>query len=449
MAKELVMPRLSDTMESGTIGKWHKKVGDQIKRGEVVAEIETDTPNMDMEAFSDGIMARILVGEGETAALGQIIAIVAKDAAEAEKLQSEGDTSAGNGASAPQSAIATPQAATPISEETPNQAPAETAAPPELSAGAEPQGSPQSASNGRVKASPLARRVAQEHGLDLARISGTGPGGRITRDDVESFRKQGGAAAQPAEQPQAVATYTPPQPLETGAPPAPGRDPRPVEMTRMQQTIARRMSEARFTKPEFVLTVDVDMTEARALLQSLKSVEGAPKVGPNDLLIKASALALAQHPEVNAGWENNSIVRYGNVNIANAVAIPGGLVAPVIRNADRKGLGQVAHDSKDLTQRALNGKLAPNEYEDGTFTISNLGMYGIEQFTPIINAPAAAIMGVGTMEPRPVVIDGEIVVRQRMKLSVAFDHRIVNGAEGAQFLQTLVRLLEHPVLALL
>jgi pyruvate dehydrogenase E2 component (dihydrolipoamide acetyltransferase) len=198
-----------------------------------------------------------------------------------------------------------------------------------------------------------------------------------------------------------------------------------------------------------VLTVDVDMTEAREFLQSLRGIEGAPKVGPNDLLIKVSALALAQHPGANAGWENNTIVRYGNVNIGNAVAIPGGLVAPVIKNADKKTLGQIATESKDLAQKAQTGKLAPHEYEDATFTISNLGMYGIEMFTPIINAPAAAIMGVGSLGPRPVVVDGEIVIRQRMHLSVAFDHRVINGAEGAEFLQTVVRLLEHPMLALL
>jgi pyruvate dehydrogenase E2 component (dihydrolipoamide acetyltransferase) len=435
MASELVMPRLSDTMETGTVGKWHKKVGDQIKRGDVVAEIETDKANMDMEAFADGILAKILVDEGESVGLGQPIAIVARDEAEAKKIQEEAAPPSGNGSTAPRESA--PSGDGSAAQQTLDQDLPEQQGPP-----ARPQQGSTTPEE-RVKASPLARRIAQEHGINLVDVGGTGPGGRITKEDVQSFLQQVAPVGQ-IEQPAA-----PPRYEEPAQPPAPGRAPQPVEMTRMQQTIARRMTEARFTKPEFVLTVDVDMTEARAFLQSLKAVEGAPKVGPNDLLIKAAAMALAQHPEANAGWENNTIVRYGNVNIGNAVAIEGGLVAPVIKNADRKTLGQIATESKDLAQKAHGGKLAPHEYEDATFTISNLGMYGIEMFTPIINAPAAAIMGVGSLGPRPVVVDEEIVIRQRMHLSVAFDHRVINGAEGAQFLQTLVRLLEHPMLALL
>jgi pyruvate dehydrogenase E2 component (dihydrolipoamide acetyltransferase) len=435
MASELVMPRLSDTMETGTVGKWHKKVGDHIARGDVVAEIETDKANMDMEAFSDGILARILVDEGQSAGLGQPIAIVAKDEAEAQKIQSEAPAASGNGASAPAEAPASGNGSG--ASPKPDQVPPQQAGPP-----VKPQAG-ETVPEERVKASPLARRIAQEHGINLVDVAGTGPGGRITKEDVQSFLQQAAPVGQ-IEQPAAPPRYEEPQ----GAP-APGRAPQPVEMTRMQQTIARRMTEARFTKPEFVLTVDVDMTEARAFLQSLKNVEGAPRIGPNDLLIKASALALAQHPGANAGWENNSIVRYGNVNIGNAVAIEGGLVAPVIKNADKKTLGAIALESKELVQKAQNGKLAPHEYEDATFTISNLGMYGIEMFTPIINAPAAAIMGVGALGPKPVVVGDEIAIRQRMHLSVAFDHRVINGAEGAEFLQTVVRLLEHPMLALL
>lgn len=440
MASELVMPRLSDTMETGTVGKWHKKVGDRIARGDVVAEIETDKANMDMEAFADGILAKILVDEGQSAGLGQPIAIVAKDEAEAQKIQEEGSpSSAGNGSTAPRETATGGDGSAAPDQDQPEQA-----GPP-----AKPQQG-ETVPEERVKASPLARRIAQEHGIDLVDVAGTGPGGRITKEDVQSILQQAapvGQIEQPAKQDEAPAVA--PRPQEPAQPPAPGRAPQPVEMTRMQQTIARRMTEARFTKPEFVLTVDVDMTEARAFLQSLRNIEDAPRVGPNDLLIKASAMALAQHPEANAGWENNTIVRYGNVNIGNAVAIEGGLVAPVIKHADKKTLGQIAVESKELVQKAQTGKLAPHEYEDATFTISNLGMYGIEMFTPIINAPAAAIMGVGALGPRPVVVDGEIVIRQRMHLSVAFDHRVINGAEGAEFLQTVVRLLEHPMLALL
>jgi pyruvate dehydrogenase E2 component (dihydrolipoamide acetyltransferase) len=226
------------------------------------------------------------------------------------------------------------------------------------------------------------------------------------------------------------------------------RAPERVEMTRMQQTIARRMAEAKFSAPEFILTAEFDMTEARKLIRQLREVEGAPRIGPNDLLIKATAAALTQHPEMNAGWDDG-IVRYGRINIGNAVAIEGGLVVPVIQDADKKSLGQISRESKALIEKARNNKLAPSEYEGGTFTISNLGMYDIEQFTPIINLPEACIMGVGSIKPVPIIVNGEEAVRERMKVTISCDHRVVNGSIGAEFLQTLRKLLENPMLAIL
>jgi pyruvate dehydrogenase E2 component (dihydrolipoamide acetyltransferase) len=220
-------------------------------------------------------------------------------------------------------------------------------------------------------------------------------------------------------------------------------------MTRMQQTIARRMTEARFSKPDFVLTVEIDMTEARGLLKQVSSTEGAPKVGPNDLLIKAAASALQQHPDINAGWENDGIVRYGRINVGFAVAIEGGLVVPVLMDANHKSLGQIAQEAKSLIDKSRSGKIAPSEYENGTFTISNLGMYGIDQFTPILNPPEACIMGVGGLVQKPVAVDGEVVVRDRMRVDLACDHRVINGVQGAEFLQTFRRLLERPMLLLL
>jgi pyruvate dehydrogenase E2 component (dihydrolipoamide acetyltransferase) len=220
-------------------------------------------------------------------------------------------------------------------------------------------------------------------------------------------------------------------------------------MSRMQGTIARRMTAAKFSAPEFVLTAEFDMTEARKLLRTISGEADAPKVGPNDLLIKAVAGALRQHPEVNSGWEDDGIVNYGRVNVGNAVAITGGLVVPVIQDADSKTLGQIASESKDLIERARANKLAPAEYEGGTFSISNLGMYGIDQFTPIINVPEACIMGIGAITPTPVVVDGEVVVRDRMKVTLSCDHRVVNGAQGAEFLRTLRRLVENPLLSVL
>jgi pyruvate dehydrogenase E2 component (dihydrolipoamide acetyltransferase) len=431
MATELVMPRLSDTMDTGTIGKWLKKVGDEIKEGDIIAEIETDKANMEMESFSSGVLARIIVDEGQSTGVGEPIGVVAADAAEAQKIQSEGPAPA--------------QAAGPSSAaEAPSQPPPEQGPP------AKPQVGDTEPTE-RVKASPIARRIAQEHNISLLDVAGTGPGGRITKEDVQSFLKQAAPVGQelarpaPAAQPQTQPAQPAPQPAGAAA----LRGAQPVEMTRMQQTIARRMVESRFTKPEFVLTTVVDMTEAQALIRSLRGMEGAPRIGPNDFLMKTVAVALRQHPELNAGWENDGIVRYDRVNIGNAVAIEGGLVVPVIKDADRMSLGEISRESKGLIEKARNNKLAPSEYEGGTFTISNLGMFGIEMFTPIINAPEACIMGVGSITPTPVVRDDDITVRSLMHVTLSCDHRVINGAQGAEFLQTLKRLLESPMLAVL
>lgn len=454
MATEIVMPRLSDTMDTGTVAKWLKQEGDAVKRGEIIAEIETDKANMELESYASGILARIVVGEGQSASLGQPIALIAKDADEAKGLSSGGDAKESKTAerSGPSAQAQTPesQAAVPVGEAPSggDSSPNGSAAQSPLSDGHGAQG--QAAPGGRVKASPLARRLAKEHDLDLSAISGTGPGGRITKDDVQSYLESAPAGTPAGEQPAQEPAQAPEQaPVERQPAVATGRGGQPVEMSRMQNTIARRMTEARFSAPDFVLTSEIDMTEARTLLKSIAAVEGAPKVGPNDLLIRAVALALAQHREVNAGWEGGTMVQYGRVNVGFAVTIPGGLVVPVVRDADRKSLGQIASETKPLIEKARGGKLAPSDYEDGTFSISNLGMYGIDQFTPIINVPEACILGVGSITPKPVVVDGEIVVRDRMRVNLACDHRVVNGAQGAEFLQTVRRLLEHPMLALL
>ncbi|HZS94107.1 MAG TPA: dihydrolipoamide acetyltransferase family protein [Chloroflexota bacterium] len=429
MATEVVMPRLSDTMETGTIAKWLKNVGDQVDKGETIAEIETDKANMEMESYASGILAKITVGEGQSAGVGEPIAVIAANESEAKTLQ--------NG---PQ-----PEAPETTGKDEPDQVPPDQGPPSQPQIGkTEP--------NERIKASPLARRLAQEHEINLSDVGGTGPGGRITKEDVLSFLKQtapvGQAAQQQAPAPaptrQEAPARRPEQPQPSG-----GRGGQPVEMTRMQRTIARRMTEARFSKPDFVLTVDIDMTAARQLLQNIAGTANAPKVGPNDLLIKAAALALVRHPKVNAGWEGDSIVRYNRVNVGFAVALEDGLVVPVVRDADQKSLGEIARDAKELIDKARSGKLAPSDYEDGTFTISNLGMYGIEQFTPIINPPEACIMGVGAIEQRPVVVDGQVTIRDRMRVSLACDHRVIDGAQGAQFLRTFVGLLENPMLTVL
>jgi pyruvate dehydrogenase E2 component (dihydrolipoamide acetyltransferase) len=437
MATEVVMPRLSDTMDEGTIAKWLKHEGDEVKRGDIIAEIETDKSNMELESYANGILAQIIVQEGQTAALGQPIAMIAADQDEARQLKSGGKEAAQQQRSAAPESRPEPRAAAPshngqgaAEQEAPAAAPVAVAREP----------------GERVKASPLARRLAQEHGLELATIPGTGPGGRITKDDVQAYLRQA-PAAQPATQ-EAPAEQPAAQPAPVSAEQG-GRASQPIQMTRMQQTIARRMAESKFSAPEFLLTAEYDLTEARALLKNIGAVEGAPKVGPNDLVIKAAATALRQHPEVNSGWENGGIVRFGRINVGNAVAVEGGLVVPVIHDADQKSLGQIAVESKALIDKARAGKLQPNEYEGGTFTVSNLGMYGIDQFTAIINPPEACILAVGAIVTKPVVVDGEVVVRDRMRVTLTVDHRLINGAQGADFLRTLRQLLENPMLVLL
>lgn len=469
MSTEVVMPRLSDTMDSGTVARWHKHEGDQVKRGEVIAEIETDKANMELESYADGVLAQIVVNEGESAGLGQPIAVIAADEKEAQSLRS--------GGAAQESGASSRQEAVPAGREVSTQAaygadastdieqvpssPGERLRAGGEAEGAEPQANGTSTEratagdgNGRIKASPLARRLAQEHDVQLVHVQGTGPSGRITKDDVLAFVRR--SAAAPSEQPEAAPQPSAPTQAPQAAPPPAaqptadgGRAPQPVEMTRMQQTIARRMAAAKFAAPEFILTAEIDMTEARALLRGISATEGAPKVGPNDLLTRAVASALQQHQEVNSGWENDTMVRYGRINVGVAVAIEGGLVVPVIKDADQKSLGTIARESKGLIERARGGKLAPHEYEGGTFSISNLGMYGIDQFTPIINTPESCILGVGAIVEKPVVVDGEVVVRDRMRVTLSCDHRVVNGAQGAEFLRTLRQLLEHPMLTLL
>jgi len=448
MATEVVMPRLSDTMDAGTVARWLKQEGDQITRGEIIAEIETDKANMEMESYANGILAQILVAEGQSAGLGQPIAMIAASQEEAESLRGSG-----TGASSEATTRTAPAVISDNGAQTEPAAVTEQPAPvkqheaePEAIEPTETRAAAAEAP-GRIKASPLARRLAAEQQINLVEVTGTGPGGRITKEDVQAFRKLAGASLAPT-----AAAEAQPQVAAPASPQLDGAGPRgaqQVEMTRMQRTIARRMTEARFSAPDFVLTAEFDMTQARVMLAGIKGAAGAPKVGPSDLLLKAVAGALTQHPEVNSGWENDGIASYSQVNVGFAVAITGGLVVPVVRDANAKTLGQIAVEAKGLIDRARNNKLTPSEYEGGTFSISNLGMYGIDQFTPIINAPEACILGVGAITPKPVVVDGQVVVRDRMRVTLSCDHRVVNGAQGAEFLQTLRRLLEQPLLALL
>lgn len=425
MTVEIVMPRLSDTMDAGKVAHWNKNVGDEVHRGEVLLEIETDKANMELESYADGILANIAVGEGESAPVGSPIGVVAENETELELLRSGPGPSVKEAADHDASAAAAGEIGQPHGPE------------PEHPAGARPK-----APATRVKASPLARRMAAEHDLDLSAVPGTGPNGRIIREDIEAYLRQ-----RRTEAPRAEESVTR-GPAERAEIPVAAED-ESVPMSRMQQAVARRLSESKFSAPHFYVTVEIDMTTASAFIQQVRAADPSARVGPNDILVKACGLALKRFPNVNASYHDGQIVHHGRVHIGNAVSLPDGLITPVIRDADTKTLGTIAAESKQLTARAREGKLQPSEYEDATFTISNLGMYGVEQFTAIINPPGSAILAVGSITPKPVVVDGAIVVRDRMRVTLSVDHRVIYGAEAAEFLAELRRLLEQPVLIFL
>ena len=422
------MPRLSDTMDRGTIAHWNKKAGDRVKRGEVLLEIETDKANMELESYSDGILAKIMVAEGETANVGAPIGIVAKDEAELKEIDS-----GSAGVAAQSSENGKPEPAEAAAAQVPE--PTEAV-------------SPAASENGRVKASPLARRIAQQRGIDLSHVTGTGPGGRIVREDVESFVPLGASASQPAPvapgYPEAVGK---PQPAaHEQAPPAADEQ---VPLTRMQQTVATRLAQSMSTAPHFYVTAEIDMTHAVRMRAQINDAEPDLKVSFNDLVVKAAGVTLRKFPQINASFNGAGITRRADVNIGIAVDLPGGLIVPVLKHVDRKGLREIATETKDLVAAAREARLKPDSFEGGTFTVSNLGMFGVDQFTAIINPPESAILAVGAIAEKPVVVDGQIVIRSRMRVTLSCDHRVIYGADAAAFLAELRRTLEHPVLALL
>jgi len=423
MSINILMPALSPTMTEGKLAKWHVKEGDTVKSGQVICEIETDKATMEVEAVDEGKVGRIVVAEGaEGVKVNAVIAI----------LLEEGEKEVPKDAAAP---AAAPAAAKPA----PAAAPA--AAPAPLAPKSAPAPQPAVASAGaRIFASPLAKRIAADKGLDLSRIKGSGPNGRIVKADVESA-KPGAPAAAPAAAPAPRAA--PP----AGAQPvfvAPG-DTR-VPHTAVRKVIARRMLESKQTVPHFYLTVDLEIDALLAARQAINAVaeKKGIKVSVNDMVIKACAKALRDHPECNASWTEDEMIQYGAVDISVAVATDRGLITPIVRSADMKGLAQIATEMKDLAARAKVGKLKLDEFQGGGFTISNLGMFGIQSFSAIINPPQAMILAVGAGEERAVVRKGQMVVRNMMSCTLAVDHRVVDGAMGAQFLQTLRAYVEQP-----
>ncbi|MCW2974368.1 MAG: Dihydrolipoamide acetyltransferase component of pyruvate dehydrogenase complex [Thermoleophilia bacterium] len=423
MATQVKLPRLGQGMDEGKVLQWLKAEGDAVAKGDDLYEVETEKVNVEVEAPADGVVLKVLVGEGETVAIGTTLAWIG---AKGESIP-DGDAPAD--APAPAAAAAAPA---PTATPTPSTPAAPVAATP--GPAATPAAAPAASTDTRVKASPLARRIASEKGIALEGVAGTGPDGRIVARDIEGTEAPAATAA-----PQAA-----PAPVASSAGLA-GPGVERVELTSMRRTIARRLTEA-WAAPAFYLTRDIDMTAANELrARMLKSVpEGATRPTVSDILTKAAAVALRQHRDMNSHFVGDAILKFADVHVGMAVATPAGLVVPVIRDAHVKTVKEIAADRSALVKKARDGKLHPTEFEGGTFTISNLGMMGIDEFTAVLNPPAAAILSVGRTADRAVVVDRRVVIRPIMTITLGCDHRAVDGAVGAAFLQTLAQHLEDP-----
>jgi len=421
MISEVVMPQMGADMTEGTVVRWVKHEGDAVERGEVIAEIETDKANVEIEAFDAGTFRKALAAEGDTIPVGTVIAVIAAP---------EDDISQFDAAAAPQPA-APPEAAAkaqkpapPATEQPPPQTPAPTPAQAAAPAPTPAQAAAPAPTDGRVRASPVARKLAQERGVDLARVRGSGPDGRIVRRDVE-------AAASGAVTSQAAA--------------APRNAVEIVPMSRIRQTIARRMAQSKREAPHYYITLDIDMTEAERIRHQLNDLwHGETHVSVNDLIVRASALALAKHPMFNAWYVEDTVQRHEAINVCIAIALDDGLIAPAILDCRTKSLRDVAQASRSLVERAKSGALKPEEYSGGTFTVSNLGAYGVETLIAIIQPPQTAILGVGAVREAPIVREGQVIVAQMMQVALSADHRVTDGALGAQFLNEIRKLLETP-----
>ena len=415
---KVVMPKLSDAMEGGKIIKWLKKEGDRINGGDILAEVETDKADVEMEAFGAGVLRKILVPAGESAPIGALIGVIAEPGDDIAALVASAP--AGVGAAPPPR----PAAVTPSAPVAPVARPAAVVSAP----AAFPAGPGQGAQAGRVKASPLAKKIAAQSGVDLRLIQGSGPGGRIIRRDVEAAGS-GTAAAMPVAVPAAVS----------------GAEFEDVPLTQIRAAIARRMPLSKAPVPHFYVTSEVAMDPAWELREQLNALEGQPKISVNDLVIRACALALLKHPGVNASLQGDAIRVYRRAHIGIAVALDDGLITPVLRDCHAKPLAQIAVEARDLVERARHRKLRAQELSGATFSISNLGMFDVAEFSAIINPPEGAILAVGSVRRVPVVDDTGLGVGRRMLLTISCDHRVMDGAMGARFLQDVKRLLEEPL----
>ena len=418
MAEIIRMPKLSDTMTEGVVAEWHKKIGDEVESGELLAEIETDKATMEFESFQDGVLLHIGVDKGGTAPVDSVLCVLGEKGEDITELLASAEAEAPSEA-APEAPEPTPAPAPAPAVPAPVAAPSPAAAAP---AAAAPAPAP-AISNGRVKASPLAKRLAEERGLSLGLIPGSGEGGRIVKRDVEAFVGGGASAAT------AVERFT------------------EVGVSQMRKTIARRLAESKFTAPHFYLSLTIDMDAAMVARKAINE-RGPHKVSFNDMVVKAVAMALKNHPAVNSSWLEDRIRYNEHVHIGVAVAVEDGLLVPVVRHANVKSFGEIGVEVREFAQKAKDKKLQPSDWEGNTFTISNLGMFGIDEFTAIINPPDACILAVGGIQAVPVVRDGAVVPGHTMKVTLSCDHRVVDGATGAAFLNEVKQNLENPVLML-
>lgn len=428
MAKIIGLPKLSPTMEEGTLVEWTKKEGDPVEVDDLLAEVETDKATMEFRSFDKGVLLKILVQPGESLAPDTPVAIIGEAGEDISALLAEveaGRAKSKQAAEAPASPADPGGAAAATATATGTAA---SSTPASSTAGQTPQAAPRA--DGRVLASPLVRRMAREEGVDLSVVGGSGPHGRIIKRDLEAFLTSGGAAAATRD-----------------AGPRPG--PRVVKASQMRKTIARRLTESKQNVPHFYLTVDIDAEPMIAARQQMNALLDGEKVSFNDIVLKACAIALRNVPECNASWMGDEIHYHQVVDISVAVAVPDGLVTPVVRDADRKGVLAIAREVKELAARARDKKLKPEEMTGGTFSISNLGMFGIEEFAAVINPPEGALLAVGSIRDAVVVRGGELAAGKRMKVTLSCDHRVVDGAVGARWLQELQRLLESPMAMLL
>ena len=449
MATKVVMAQLSPTMEEGRLLEWKVKEGDRVEPSDVLAEIETDKANMDIEAMSGGVVRKLLVEEGATVPVGAIIGILGDEEEDIAGLLEEAKASLEGAPPAPEpeeepaEPEAEPAAAEPEAE-------GESGAPEEPAAAADREPAdgtspPRDRTAGeRVRISPVARRMAEDAGIDPTSVEGSGPGGRVVKADVERAIRSGSARA-------TAATATAKSgPGPAAVPVGPARlEEMEIPLSQMRKAIAKRLTQSIGPVPHFFLTTEIDMGRALDLRAEMNARIAPEKIGVNDLLVKAVAEALARHPEINASWEGDRIRRHGSVDVGIAVAVEDGLITPVLRHADRKGLIAIKRESDDLIARGREKKLAPEEYQGATFSVSNLGMFDIDQFTAIINPPEAAILAVGSTVEKPVVVDGDVAVRRRMRVTMSCDHRVIDGATGARFLQTFKAMMENPLEMLL